>query len=50
MLPKKYGDRVTQEIAGEAAAPLITRIELVPVDPRPRPEADAEAASAGEAT
>src|SRR4051812_6135696 len=39
MLPKKYGDRVTQEITGDAGAPLITRIELVPVDPPPRREA-----------
>ena len=32
LLPKKYGDRV--EITGDAATPVITRIELVPVMPR----------------
>ena len=38
MLPKQFGDKVTQEIVGEDGGALITRIELVPVDPRPRPE------------
>jgi len=38
MLPKKYGDKVTQEITGEDGGALITRIELVAVDPRPRPQ------------
>ena len=33
VLPKKYGDKVTQEITGDAEKPIITRIELVPVDP-----------------
>jgi hypothetical protein len=37
MQPKRYGDKVTQEITGEDGGALITRIELVPVDPRPRP-------------
>jgi len=35
-MPKKYGDKVTQEITGEDGGALITRIELVAVDPRPR--------------
>ena len=38
MLPKQFGDRVTQEIVGGGDQPLITRIELVPVAPKPRPE------------
>jgi len=50
LLPRKYGDRVTQEIVGEDGGALITRIELIPVGPRPRPEADAEAATLGEAS
>ena len=50
MLPKQFGDRVTQEIVGEDGGTLITRIELIPVGPRPRPEADAEVASVGEAS
>jgi hypothetical protein len=37
MRPKQYGDKVTQEIVGDGDNPLITRIELVPVDPRPNP-------------
>jgi hypothetical protein len=35
---------------GEDGGALITRIELIPVDPRPRSEADAEAATLGEAS
>ena len=37
MLPKRYGEKVTQEITGEDGGALITRIELVPVAARPRP-------------
>lgn len=48
MVPRRYGDRITAEIAGDPNAPLITRIELVPVAPAPRSEAD-ETAPAGEA-
>jgi hypothetical protein len=33
--PKQYGDKVTQELVGDADRPLVTRIELIPVDPRP---------------
>jgi hypothetical protein len=36
MLPKQYGDKVTQELVGDGDRPLVTRIELVPVAPRPR--------------
>lgn len=35
LMPRQFGDKVTQEIVGDADQPLITRIELVPVDPRP---------------
>ena len=42
LMPRKYGDRVTQEITGDANAPLITRIELVSVYPPSRPELDHE--------
>ena len=34
LMPRKYGDKVTQEITGDPDAPLVTRIELVPVAPR----------------
>jgi hypothetical protein len=37
MRPKKYGDRVVQEIVGDGDNPLITRIELIPIDVRPKP-------------
>ena len=33
LLPHQYGDKVTQEIVGDADRPLVTRIELVPVEP-----------------
>ena len=33
--PKKYGDKVTTEVTGADGGQLITRIELIPVDPRP---------------
>jgi hypothetical protein len=36
MQPKRYGDKVTQEITGEDGGALITRIELVPVPPKSR--------------
>lgn len=41
-MPKKYGDKVTQEITGEDGGALITRIELVPVAARPRAQAQIE--------
>ena len=34
MMPKKFGDRVTAEVVGDANAPVLTRIELVAVAPR----------------
>jgi hypothetical protein len=33
LLPKQYGDKVTQELVGNPDAPIVTRIELVPVAP-----------------
>jgi hypothetical protein len=36
LLPKQFGDKVTQEITGEDGGALITRIELVPIAPRYR--------------
>lgn len=33
IMPKRFGDKVTQEITGDANAPIVTRIELVPVEP-----------------
>ena len=38
MLPRQFGDKVTQEITGDNGGALITRIELVPVDPPRRLE------------
>ena len=41
MLPKRYGDRVTQELVGDGDQPIVSRIELVPIAPRralPGPE------------
>ena len=34
MLPKLFGDRVTQELVGDGDRPIVTRIELVPIAPR----------------
>ena len=42
MLPKRFGDKVTTEITSDPNAPLLTRIELVAVQPRARVE-DSEA-------
>ena len=47
-LPRQYGDRLTAEIVGDADRPVISRIELIPIAPKPRPEAD-EAAGVSEA-
>ena len=33
LAPRKYGDKVTQELVGNPDAPIVTRIELVPVAP-----------------
>lgn len=35
LAPKQYGDKVTTEVTGADGGQLITRIELIPVDPRP---------------
>lgn len=44
LLPKQYGDKVTQELVGNPDAPIVTRIELVPVAPitrrLPKPETE----------
>ena len=40
MLPKQYGDRVTQELVGDGDRPIVSRIELVPISPR-RPALEA---------
>lgn len=32
--PKQYGDKVTTEVTGADGAQLVTRIELIPVEPR----------------
>jgi hypothetical protein len=37
-LPRKYGDKVEATVIGDPNAPLLTRIELVAVDPRARIE------------
>ena len=42
VLPKRFGDKVTQEITSDPNAPLLTRIELVAVQPRARIETDSE--------
>jgi hypothetical protein len=42
VLPKRFGDKVTQEITGDPNAPLLTRIELVAVQPRARIENDTD--------
>lgn len=34
LMPQQFGDKVTQEIVGSGDQPLVTRIELVPVEPR----------------
>ena len=43
-MPRKYGDKVTQELVGNPDAPIVTRIELVPVAPitrrLPKPETE----------
>ena len=35
LLPRRYGDRVTAEVTGDPDAPIVTRIELIGVAPRP---------------
>jgi hypothetical protein len=43
-MPKKYGDRITTEVVGDGDNPLITRIELIPIDVRPKPVIEHESA------
>ena len=35
MLPRQFGDRVTQEVVGDEERPLVSEIRLVAVDPTP---------------
>lgn len=49
LLPKQFGDKITQELVGDPNAPVVTRIELVPVSPAPRSELPAPDGG-GEAT
>jgi hypothetical protein len=47
VLPKRFGDKVTQEITSDPNAPLLTRIELVAVQPRARIENNDNASGDG---
>jgi hypothetical protein len=38
LLPRQFGDRVTQELVGSSDAPVVSRIELIAVYPPARPE------------
>ena len=40
LLPRQFGDKVTQELTGDPDRPLVTMIQLVPVSPKrlPKPE------------
>jgi hypothetical protein len=42
LLPRQFGDKVTQELTGDPDRPLVTMIQLVPVAPKrlPKPDAD----------
>ena len=42
LLPRQFGDKVTQELTGDPDRPLVTMIQLVPVAPKrlPKPEDD----------
>jgi hypothetical protein len=42
LLPRQFGDKVTQELTGDPDRPLVTMIQLVPVAPKrlPRPDDD----------
>lgn len=50
MLPKKYGDRVVQELTSDPDRPVVTMIQLVPVAPAARLPKDDETAQVAEAT
>jgi hypothetical protein len=41
LLPRQFGDKVTQELVGDPERPVVNRIELVAVDPIVRPRARA---------
>jgi len=40
MLPRQFGDKVTQELTSDPDRPLITMIQLVPVAPKRLPKPD----------
>jgi predicted Zn-dependent protease len=42
LLPRQFGDKVTQELTGDPDRPLVTMIQLVPVAPKrlPKPDGD----------
>jgi hypothetical protein len=42
LLPRQFGDKVTQELVGDPERPVVNRIELVAVDPIIRPRARIE--------
>ena len=49
LLPRQFGDKIVQEVQGADGGQLITRIELIPVAPRPRQEElSADGSEAGE--
>ena len=39
-MPRKYGDKITQELVGDTEQPIVTRIELVAVYPPARDGGD----------
>ena len=40
LLPRQFGDKVTQELTGDPDRPLVTMIQLVPVAPKRLPKPD----------
>jgi hypothetical protein len=42
LLPRQFGDKVTQELTGDPDRPLVTMIQLVPVPPKRLPKPDDE--------
>jgi hypothetical protein len=42
LLPRQFGDKVTQELTGDPDRPLVTMIQLVPVAPKRLPKPDDE--------
>lgn len=46
LLPRQYGDRITQELTTGEDGGAITMIQLIPIDPRPRGQLEADEAAA----